>query len=112
MVGNVWELTADWQPLATGCTQWGPEFGDDVTCVGLTDMPIDPIRFPTRWRGMLERVGVRLFRVETTEPVPGMPSSVIRGGNFAIGERAGVYAIYASIPPSIPSRSTGFRCAR
>jgi hypothetical protein len=46
------------------------------------------------------------------EPVPGMPSSVIRGGNFAIGERAGVFAIYAGIPPNLQSRSTGFRCAR
>jgi hypothetical protein len=61
---------------------------------------------------LLQQVGVRLFRVESLEPVPGMPSSVIRGGNFAIGERAGVYAIYAGIPPNVQSRSTGFRCAR
>jgi formylglycine-generating enzyme required for sulfatase activity len=112
MVGNVWELTADWQPLATGCTQWGPDMGNDITCVGLTDEPIDPIQFRGPWRGMLRQVGVRLFRVETTSPVPGMPSSVIRGGNFAIEERAGVHAIFASIPPNTQSRSTGFRCAR
>ena len=111
MVGNVWELTADWQPLATGCTEWGPDMGNDISCVGLTDTPIDPINFAARWRGQLQRVGVHLFRVESIIPVPGQPSSVIRGGNFAIGEHAGVYAIYAGIPPNLPSRSTGFRCA-
>jgi hypothetical protein len=112
MVGNVWELTADWQPLASGCIQWGPEMGNDISCVGVTDAPIDPVGFRGKWRGLLQQVGVRLFRVESLEPVPGMPSSVIRGGNFAIGERAGVYAIYAGIPPNVQSRSTGFRCAR
>jgi hypothetical protein len=40
------------------------------------------------------------------------PAAVIRGGNFSIGERSGVFAYYAGAPPFNVSRGTGFRCAR
>ena len=43
---------------------------------------------------------------------PNAPGAIIRGGNFAVGTRNGVFAIYGGGPPFSVSRSTGFRCAR
>ena len=40
-----------------------------------------------------------------------LPGAIIRGGNYATGDRNGIFAIYAAVNPSNISRSTGFRCA-
>ena len=40
-----------------------------------------------------------------------LPGAIIRGGNYATGDRNGIFAIYGAVNPSNISRSTGFRCA-
>ena len=116
MVGNAWEWTADWLPVATSCIDWPAGLGidGDFLCIGQAGGGViptspSPIR-RVRGRPLGRRAGFR--RVEETQPVPGVPGGIIRGGNFGIGERGGVFAIYAGIPVYTRSRSTGFRCAR
>jgi len=36
----------------------------------------------------------------------------VRGGSFISGSLAGPLAVLGSVPPSLPSISIGFRCAR
>lgn len=119
MVGNAWEWTADWLPVATSCTPWPDGLGidGDFLCIGQTSGGVTPTTTGIRRiRGRnarlrdYRRVGFR--RVEETSVVPGVPGGIIRGGNFGIGARGGVFAIYAGIPVYTRSRSTGFRCAR
>jgi hypothetical protein len=54
----------------------------------------------------------RFTLVEDPTPGPNTPVGIIRGGNFAIQDRAGVFAYYQAIPLTTRSRSTGFRCGR
>ena len=110
MVGNAWEWVAEWGEMATGCGFWLPEMGNDFSCIG-SETPMEPAmstRVPRT--GWLHRASFRL--VEDPVPGPNTPSGIIRGGNFAIQERSGVYAYFQSISPTTRSRSTGFRCAR
>ncbi len=84
MVGNVWELTADWIPLAVGCDGWLQNTGfstfrsDDVVCTYQAD--------PT-----------------------GGPGAVIRGGGLN-GAASGPFAISATGEADDPG--AGFRGAR
>jgi hypothetical protein len=116
MVGNAWEWTADWLPVATSCVAWPDGLGidGDFLCIGQGDGGVTPTASPTvrrvRGRPLGRRAGLR--RVEETSVVPGVPGGIIRGGNFGIGARGGVFAIYAGIPVYTRSRSTGFRCAK
>lgn len=115
MVGNAWEWTREWAPLATACGSWPPGFApdDDFSCFGFgTATPPSPAAAVHRIRGRIPDRRVRFRRVEETSVMPGVPSGVIRGGNFGIGGRGGVFAFHAGIPVYTRSRSTGFRCAR
>lgn len=110
MVGNAWEWVAEWGEMATGCGFWLPEMGNDFSCIG-PETPMEPAmatRVPRT--GWLHRTS--LWLIEDPVPGPNTPSGIIRGGNFAIQERSGVYAYFQSISPTTRSRSTGFRCAR
>jgi hypothetical protein len=115
MVGNAWEWTADWLPTATACAAWPDGIGIDLdfVCIGQGDGGVIPTTAPSvqRIRGRSLARRTRFRRVEETSIVPGVPGGLIRGGNFGIGARGGVFAVYA-IPVYTRSRSTGFRCAR
>ncbi len=105
MVGNVWEWVADWGDLATGCTQWSTDFGQDMTCVGPNVGEVPELVGPP--------ASLALGAPRDIFPLdPRHPGVLIRGGNFAGGVRNGVFAIYGGVPPHNRSRSTGFRCAR
>jgi formylglycine-generating enzyme required for sulfatase activity len=115
MVGNAWEWVSEWTLLADACGAWGPSIGDDMVCAGVDgDMaPATPVF--RRVRGdrrapRLRRVGFR--RVESVSTDPHVPAGIIRGGNFGIDTRGGVFAYYAGANPSAASRSISFRCAR
>jgi formylglycine-generating enzyme required for sulfatase activity len=96
MAGNVWEWVSDWIPPAGGCTTWGSAHGHDMSCMGSggAGAAADPAT------------------CELVEFDPSLPGAIIRGGNFAVGERNGIFAIFGAVNPSNISRSTGFRCAR
>ncbi len=86
MVGNLSEWVADWIPPATDCQ---PDlFGTgDVNC-----MAIDPTGTVA-----VSRAG---------------PAALIRGGFFAVGVLAGVFAVDGVHPLSNVVSGLGFRCAR
>jgi formylglycine-generating enzyme required for sulfatase activity len=83
MVGNLYEWVADWVPRATGCGAWGS---------GVSPTGDDQC----------------LAGAETS----GEPAALVRGGSFISGSLAGPLAVLGSVPPSLPSISIGFRCAR
>jgi formylglycine-generating enzyme required for sulfatase activity len=97
MAGNVWEWVSDWIPPASGCTTWNSVHGKDMSCMGSGGGPPDAVDPAT---------------CELVEFDPSLPGAIIRGGNFAVGERNGIFAIFGAINPTNVSRSTGFRCAR
>ncbi len=88
MVGNVWEWVGDWADEANvGCTDWTAQTGlpgSDVSCYG------------GNGSGGSNQ----------------MPGALLRGGRWIDGTDAGVYAVYASLFPSISNPGFGFRCAR
>ena len=94
--GNVWEWVAEWINAATDCTSWDSGHGGDISCMGLAP-PAPPPAGP----GANELVSFD----------PNLPGAIIRGGNYATGDRNGVFAVYGAVNPSNISRSTGFRCA-
>jgi formylglycine-generating enzyme required for sulfatase activity len=110
MVGNVWEWVSDWTDLTEGCTTWGEEMGDDMSCVGPAVPEVPAFGRRDRRRPEVRRIALR--RTELVSVRPNLPAAVIRGGNFGIDTRSGVFAFYAGSPPSNVSRSIGFRCAR
>jgi formylglycine-generating enzyme required for sulfatase activity len=93
MGGNVWEWVAEWINPATSCTFWGAAYGGDLSCVGIA---------PSSPPAALELVSFD----------PNLPGAIIRGGNYATGDRNGIFAFFAGVNPHNVSRSTGFRCAR
>jgi formylglycine-generating enzyme required for sulfatase activity len=116
MVGNAWEWVSDWTLLASACGAWDPTIGDDMVCAGVGgETPPGPTPVLRRARGngrapRVRRVGFRRVELVTTDP--NVPAGIIRGGNFGIDARGGVFAYYAGANPSAFSRSIGFRCAR
>jgi hypothetical protein len=111
MVGNAWEWVAEWGEEATGCGRWLPEMGDDLSCIGeLDEGPVGSSMSLMPRRSWLRPA--RFLLVEEPTPGPNTPAGTIRGGNFAIQDRAGVFAFVQNIPLTTRSRSTGFRCAR
>jgi hypothetical protein len=82
MVGNVWELVADWGIHATGCITWSATFGGDLNCIGVV---------PASLR---------------------LPGPLVRGGSWPNGTVAGVFAVAADLTPADIFNNIGFRCAR
>lgn len=109
MVGNAWEWVAEWGEEATGCGRWLPEMGNDFSCIG-EGTEVEPTMSLMPRPKWLRRAQFML--VEDPSPGPNTPVGVIRGGNWAIQERSGVFAYFQAIPLTTRSRSTGFRCAR
>jgi len=85
MIGNAWELVADWDETIQECSNWDPEFGSDLSCIG------------------------RGSEAQST----GMPSVVMRGGQANLGTNAGAFATMAAVGPGdIHADYIGFRGAR
>ena len=83
MVGNLYELVADWVPRSSTCGTWSPTVsptGDSQCLAG----------------------------VETT----GEPGVLLRGGVFLDGVHAGPFLVGGGNGPSYNSHLVGFRCAR
>jgi len=95
MAGNVWEWVAEWLNAAAACTNWDSTHGGDISCIGLSPPA------PPTGGGSNELVSFD----------PNLPGAIIRGGNYATGDRNGIFAVFAGVNPSNISRSTGFRCA-
>jgi len=93
MAGNAWEWVAEWINPATSCTFWDAAHGGDLSCVAVG-------------------APVALVPRELVAFDPNLPGAIIRGGNYATGERNGIYAFFSGVNPHNISRSTGFRCAR
>src|SRR2546428_42483 len=70
--------------------------GGDISCMGVAP-PAPPPAGP----GANELVSFD----------PNLPGATIRDGNYATGDRNGVFAVYGAVNPSNISWSTGFRCA-
>ena len=96
MAGNVWEWVGEWINAATACTSWDSAHGGDVSCMGIAP----PATVPPG-PGASELVSFDA----------NLPGTIIRGGNYATGDRNGIFAVYGVVNPSNISRSTGFRCA-
>jgi len=109
MVGNAWEWVAEWGEQASGCGRWLPTMGDDLACIGEGE-EVAPAGWPTSRNGLWRPA--RFVLIEEPTPGPNTPAGVIRGGNFGIQDRSGVFAYYQALSPTTRSRSTGFRCAR
>ena len=83
MVGNVWEWVGDWGDLAQDCTNWPAGFGSDLSCIG-----------------------------DGTATGATLPGALVRGGDWALGTDAGVFAVRGTAGPSFAIDNVGFRCAR
>ena len=105
MAGNVWEWVAHWISPAVGCTSWDSAHGGDVSCMGGAGTVQPPPESPTV--GSNELVPNELVQFDTN-----LPGAIIRGGNYATGDRNGIFAVWGAVNPHNISRSTGFRCAR
>jgi hypothetical protein len=86
MVGNVWELVADWEQPGVSCTDWGA-FSDDSMCLSL-------------------------FQTGNPGNAAGPAQAAARGGNWDYGSGAGVFAVDATVETTVSYFSYGFRCAR
>ncbi len=92
MVGNVWELTADWAA--------GPRV--------IRDDPASTRHWPTGYGDDLSE-NIAGF-VNTGVVTPGIPAVVIRGGSAGSGTGAGVFALSVGFAPTAAYSALGFRC--
>jgi len=96
MVGNVSEWVADWSDLANNCTDWtthtpvvgAPLAGNDQSCFG--------------GNGNASASGT----------FGNLPGALVRGGFWADGTNAGVFAVSSVVDPPFSAIGFGFRCAR
>src|SRR5262245_28431191 len=97
MVGNVREWVADWSDLASNCTDWTEHTpvvgaliaGHDLSCFG----------------GAGNTSG-------SSGTFGNLPGALVRGGFWADGENAGVFAVDLAVDPPFAAFNFGFRCAR
>jgi formylglycine-generating enzyme required for sulfatase activity len=128
MVGNVDEWVADWAEIRSENTSWGSDFGNDISavgnpgsvcCVNETVEKCEPGDAPGRARcqpARGESCCQNLAAVSVPSlfaPVnPHLPAPLARGGNWQMGENAGVFAVGADQVPYNQSLLVGFRCGR
>ena len=85
MIGNAWELVADWDERTSSCSEWGPAFGSDLSCIG------------------------RGSEAESAH----FPGVLMRGGQANEGTNAGAFATLAEVSPGdVHADYIGFRGAR
>lgn len=104
MVGNVWEWTSD---AVTNGMWHGRALPDSEKVAGI-DMYGVPFRTDTD--GATEyghEYGHDYFWLGSNGVM-----GLMRGGYFASGADAGLFALYAASPPEFAGRAVGFRCAR
>ncbi|MBN4050311.1 SUMF1/EgtB/PvdO family nonheme iron enzyme [Desulfobulbus sp. AH-315-M07] len=99
MVGNLWDMTANWAVAGvtwqTANTEvkvpWPPSYGDGAdTTVNVNGAAFGP--------GQVY--------------ADGLPAVVLRGGNWADDTNAGVFTTHLNVGPSASDPTLGFRCAR
>ena len=100
MAGNVSEWTANW--ISAGGTG---------TYGGCTTDGCDNAPWPAGY-GSDGVWNLRTRAINGPGWVNGIPSVVLRGGNWSNGADAGVFAFHAGIAPSSWGGSVGFRCGR
>lgn len=100
MVGSRWEWVADWVP---GGSTWLPE---DIEDEG------EARPWPEGYGdGQDYTLNINGSGYDT-EAVSGLPSAVIRGGDYGNGAEAGNFAVSWARAPSHAERFVGFRCCR
>lgn len=115
MIGNLWEWTGEWYAGAvenTAITQINLDMGR-VTGTG-TVGPREAIStWPTNpghdyFGDGTSQVGGQVSNgiVQTT----GLPSALVRGGDFQSGTRGGRFALHMGLAPSALGGNIGFRC--
>ncbi len=94
MIGNLWELTANWH---AGTDQ-------QITAVNWKDVG------GTYDNDVVVNVGGQVYVNMAVPPQPGYPAETERGGGFGDQTGAGIFALSLSSAPTMTSRASGFRC--
>lgn len=116
MIGNLWEWTEDWYAGAvenTAITQINLDSMGRVTGTGTVGPREAIYTWPTMpghdyFGDGTSQIGGQVSNgfVQTT----GLPSAVIRGGDYQGGTRAGRFALHMGLAPSAAGGNIGFRC--
>jgi hypothetical protein len=90
MIGNLWELTADWY-AGVGTDGVANTWPDSSNNGDGTWNIASSAHDSTAWH-------------------PGIPAAALRGGDYGAGSASGLFALYLNASPSEMGGNTGFRC--